>query len=77
MENTFNATSVVDFNYIGFKIAFAVENSVSKEGFDDPTYLRWRVRFRSNPGGNLNYFSPELKVHKCIDEDFDAFFPPN
>ena len=58
-------------------MAFVVENSVLRVGYDDPTYVRWRLRFRSNPGGDLTYYSPELKIHKCIDEDFDAFFPPN
>ena len=32
--------------------------------------------FKSNSGGNLDYFKPKLKIHKCIDEDYDSFWPP-
>ena len=43
LQDFYNDTYVVDFNTIGFKMAFAIENDVTNLGYDDPTYVQWKV----------------------------------
>ena len=51
MQNYYYDFYVVDLNAIGFKIAFAVENFFNRLGYDDPTYVQWKVGMITKNGG--------------------------
>jgi hypothetical protein len=58
------------------KIAFSVEQYAGLLlARDDPNYVMWDVRYKLKIG-NIITIIP-LKIHKCTDEDYDAFYTPS
>ena len=58
----------------GFKIAYAVENYHSKDGMDDPRYVRWVSYLEENFDG-VETLTP-LPMKKCTEQDYSEFYPP-
>lgn len=71
----FDSSEVVNFDEIGFKVAFAVEQyDANREAKHDPNYVRWVAQMTEIVDGEE--VGQELTFHTCTEEDFDAFPPP-
>jgi len=64
----------VNFNDIGFKVTFAVEQYDGRAGKDDPNYVAWTVQLTSNIDKKETIIP--LKFHKCTEADYDSFYKP-
>ena len=62
--------SVVDKN---FMMAFAVENYLSAETFEDSSYLKWVAVYTSKINGKTT--NTEMEVYECTEQDFQKFYP--
>ena len=75
LQQYFDSSKIVNFDDIGFKVAFAVEQyDDNRAGKDDPNYVEWIVQLTQNIGKVETIFP--LKFHKCTDEDYDSFYEP-
>ena len=64
---------MVNLNEIGFRVAFTMENYLTKEPKNDPRYVKWIVRMYKKTDG---VFSEDiLPFHKCTWDDIKAFGP--
>jgi hypothetical protein len=75
VPDNFTPSDVVDYDEVGFKLAFSVEQFNSPyEARDDPSYVSWHIRLKSSVNGVTT--SSPLTYHKCTDADYEAFSPP-
>ena len=66
LQQYFDSSKIVNFDDIGFKVAFAVEQyDDNRAGKDDPNYVEWIVQLTQNIGKVETIFP--LKFHKCTD----------
>ena len=63
----------VNMKEIGFRMAFTMENYLTKETIDDPRYVKWIVRMYGRNNGE--WYEDILPYHKCTDEDYSQFSP--
>jgi hypothetical protein len=42
---------------------------------DDPNFVRWVIQLNECNGCD-NPTPKDLTIHKCTDEDYDSFYPP-
>ena len=74
VPDNFDANYAFDFDEVGFKLAFSVEQFNSPfQARDDPSYVSWNVRLKSSIKGVTT--SRPLAYHKCTDADYDSFSP--
>ena len=60
---------------IGFKLAFSVEDYLEDTIRDDPRYVKYIVRLFGREDGRD--FESILPYHKCTEEDWNGFPPPD
>ena len=58
-----------------FMLAFTLEDYLTGEVKDDPRYIKLIARIATQTGGESNDF--EIGFHKCTEEDYASFMPPN
>ena len=71
----YNFEEVLSLKEINFKIAFSVEGYLEREVKDDPRYVKYLVRTFGKKDGKE--FEQILPYHKCTEEDWDTFQPPD
>ena len=75
VPDNFDANYAFDFDGVGLKLAFSVEQFNSPfQARDDPSYVSWNVRLKSSLNGVVTIRN--LTNHKCTDADYDSFNPP-
>jgi hypothetical protein len=48
IPDNFDASYTIDFDEVGFKLAFSVEQfNYPNQALDDPSYVSWNVRLKS------------------------------
>ena len=75
IQNYYDSSMKLNFKDIGFKVAFFVQGYMDNEPKDDPNYIQWVIQLNSCDACD----SPtpiNLTYHKCTDEDYDSFYPP-
>ena len=65
----------LNFNKIGFKVAFFVQGYMDNLPKDDPNFVRWVIQLNECDACD-NPTPIDLTFHKCTDEDYDSFYPP-
>ena len=55
-----------------FKFAFTVEDYLTNEMKNDPSYVKYLVSLSSYKSGQ-NY-EKKIPFHKCTDDDYDSFY---
>ena len=67
------ADVTVKVNEIGFRMAFSLENYLTRDTVDDPRYIKWLVRMYGRNNGE--WYEEILPYHKCTPEDYSEFSP--
>ena len=62
--------NLYDNNY---RIAFGVQSYFTKDSKDDPNFVRWTANLVKEVDGKRS--EKQIKFHKCVQEDFDQFYP--
>ena len=73
VEDWIDETHVFNFERNNFQLAFAIEDYVTREGKDDPSYVEWIVQLRRSMNGTVTEFP--LKYHKCNETNYGYFHP--
>jgi len=73
-KDVYDDSDVRSFNEMDFRIAFAVENYMTRESIDDSRFVEWDVAMVSNQDGEETRVP--VDVRPCTDEDWNAFHPP-
>ena len=55
-----------------FKFAFTVEDYLSSEMKNDPSYVKYVVSLSSYEGNK--FYEKQIPFHKCTDDDYDSFY---
>ena len=63
----------VNMKEIGFRMAFTMENYLTKETLNDPRYVKWIVRMYGRNNGE--WYEDILPFHKCTEDDYSQFSP--
>ena len=71
----YNFEEVLSLKEIDFKFAFSVEGYHDREVKDDPRYVKYLVRTYGRKDGKE--MENILPYHKCTEEDWDTFEPPD
>ena len=68
--------SYVDLADPAFMIAFGVRNVYGKTNIDSQDFVKWSVDMVEADGNNTEKRIP-LGFHKCGENEFQRFYPPN
>lgn len=63
-------------NEEGFKIAFGVGDFLTREILADKNHVKWLVKLITGLNQKQLRFD-EIPYHKCTEEDYGQFYPPN
>ena len=72
--DAFDSTFSTTFDDIGFKLAWAVEDHSTLEAKDDPNYVMMQALLRVQTNNVIK--SVSLPFHKCTEDDWNEFYPP-
>ena len=73
-NNFYDSSTKVNFNEIGFKMAFSVEGYLDSKIKDDPRYVKLLARIFYKTDGREH--EKVLALHKCTNEDWSEFDEP-
>ena len=71
LNNYYDYTTRINFNDIGFKMAYSVEGYLDNKIKDDPRYVKLLARIFYKTDGKQH--EKILDLHKCTEKDWSEF----
>ena len=71
-EYAYTADDKFNMKDRNFKFAFTVEDYLTNEMKDDPSYVKYLVSLSSYKDNKWN--DKQLTFHRCTDDDYDSFY---
>jgi hypothetical protein len=78
VENSYSLAKgdYVDLGTEQFMMAFGVKGVYNNRNVDDPNYVKWVVEI-IEADGNMKENRIDLGYHRCEEEEYERFYPPN
>ena len=73
IDGFFDKSTTLNFNEIGWRMAFTIEDGFHTRRIQDSRYVKWIVRLLKTKDGIKS--EKRLSYHRCTAEDYASFYP--
>ena len=73
IDGFFDKSTTLNFNEIGWRMAFTIEDEFHSRRIQDSRYVKWIVRLYITKDGKQS--EKRLHYHRCTAEDYASFYP--